>query len=231
MLGGRLLFEYIQRGHHLPPGRGHLALREARESVGIVCPGERRGLRARMTAFSSASPPQSTVPVRRWPSAGTGTPGFAAAVAGELAGGGSLAAVGCPPQGSSATCWAVGQTVGKGSGLIPIHPLIERWKGGALTVVDSPPGGRDDYPELRAVACANKLACQAVGSRGSGEDDAMVLTEGWNGSTWSRETSPSPLYGFRTLSGVACPSAKDCWAVGEGLIRSGEGTRMVIEHF
>ena len=153
------------------------------------------------------------------------------AVGGERAGGGSLAGVGCPQAGSRPACWVVGQTVGKGSGIIPIHPLVERWNGSSLTLVDSPSGGPGDYPELMAVACANQTACQTVGSRGSGEDNAMVLTEGWDGSAWMREPSPSPLYGFRTLSGVACPSPKDCWAVGEGLIRSGEGTRMVIEHF
>jgi hypothetical protein len=97
--------------------------------------------------------------------------------------------------------------------------------------VESPLGGPDNYPELKAIACASLAACQAVGSRGSGEDEALVLTQGWNGTSWSRETSPSPLYGFRTLSGIACPSATDCWAVGEGLIRDGEGTRMIIEHF
>ena len=69
------------------------------------------------------------------------------------------------------------------------------------------------------------------GSRGSGEDEALVLTEGWAGSSWSVERSPSPLYGFQTLSGVACPAAADCWAVGEGLTHSGSGSRMILEHF
>jgi hypothetical protein len=30
---------------------------------------------------------------------------------------------------------------------------------------------------------------------------------------------------------VACPSAKGCWAVGEGLNHTGSGSRMIIEHF
>ncbi len=152
-------------------------------------------------------------------------------VAGELLGGGSLAGVDCPPGNSPTTCWAVGQTVTRGSGLIPIHPLVERWNGNSFTFVHSPPGGIGDYPELEAIACGALGACQAVGSRGSGEDDALVLTQGWNGSRWSTEASPSPLYGFQTLTGVACPSANDCWAVGEGLNRTGSGSRMIIEHF
>jgi hypothetical protein len=153
------------------------------------------------------------------------------AVAGELSGGGSLAGVDCGPGSASTACFAVGQTATNAPGLVPIHPLVERWNGRSLALVRSQLGGPGNYPELKAIACAALSACQAVGSRGSGEDEAQVLTQGWNGSRWSRETSPSPLYGFRTLSGVACPSETDCWAVGEGLIRDGEGTRMIIEHF
>jgi hypothetical protein len=152
-------------------------------------------------------------------------------VAGELLGGGSLAGVDCRPGSSPTACWAVGQTVTKGSGLIPIHPLVERWNGNSFTFVHSQLGSAGNYPELKAVACAAVTACQAVGSRGSGEDEALALAEGWNGSGWSGETSPSPLYGFQTLTGVACPTAEDCWAVGEGLNRSGSGSRMIIEHF
>jgi hypothetical protein len=92
-------------------------------------------------------------------------------------------------------------------------------------------GGAGNYPELQAVACAARTACQAVGSRGAGEDEADVLTEGWNGSSWSRETSPSPLRGFQMLSGVACPSTTDCWAVGNGSPVTGNGDRMLIEHY
>jgi len=153
------------------------------------------------------------------------------AVAGELSGGGSLAGVDCLAGTSTGTCWAVGQTVTKKSGLIPIHPLVERWNGHSFTFVHSPPGNTGNYPELEAIACAGATACQAVGSRGSGEDEALVLTQGWNGSRWSWETSPSPLYGFQTLTGVACPSAGDCWAVGEGLNRAESGSRLIIEHF
>ena len=152
-------------------------------------------------------------------------------VAGELLGGGSLAGVGCRPGSSPTICWAVGRTVTRGAGLIPIHPLVERWNGTSFALVPSPPGSAGNYPGLTAVVCASSTACQAVGSRGSGEDEALVLTEGWDGSSWSVETSPSPLYGFQALSGVACPAAADCWAVGDGLIHSGSGSRMIIEHF
>jgi hypothetical protein len=151
-------------------------------------------------------------------------------VAGELVGGGSLAGVDCRMASSTTTCWAVGQTVARGSGLIAVHPLVERWNGSSFTSVHSQAGTAGNYPELKAVACAAANACQAVGSRGSGEDEALVLTEGWNGSSWSGETSPSPLYGFQALTGVACPTAGDCWAVGEGLNHSGSGSRMIIEH-
>ncbi|MGA2530211.1 MAG: hypothetical protein ABSG36_13755 [Acidimicrobiales bacterium] len=151
-------------------------------------------------------------------------------VAGVLAGGGSLSGVACLAKGTPA-CWAVGQTVAKGEGLVAIHPLLEGWNTRSLSLVQSPPGRAGDYPELSAIACAASTACQAVGSRGSGQDEASLLTEGWGGSRWSTEASPSPLYGFQALTGVACPSASDCWAVGAGLDRSSSGSRMIIEHF
>jgi hypothetical protein len=153
------------------------------------------------------------------------------AVPGQLSGGGGLMGVACRPGNSPTTCWVVGQTGPKGTGLIAIHPLVERWNGSSLTLVTSPLGGAGNYPELQAVACAARTACQAVGSRGAGEDEADVLTEGWNGSSWSRETSPSPLRGFQMLSGVACPSTTDCWAVGNGSPVTGNGDRMLIEHY
>jgi len=153
------------------------------------------------------------------------------AVAGQLPGGGSLAGIDCRPGVVPITCWSVGQTVGKGSGLVPIHPLVEHWNGHTFTLARSPFGGPGNYPELKAVSCAAPTQCQAVGSRGSGEDEASVLTQGWNGSSWARETSRSPLYGFQTLSGVSCPTAQECWAVGEGQNRSFSGVRLILEHF
>jgi hypothetical protein len=153
------------------------------------------------------------------------------AVAGQLSGGGSLAGIDCRPGLGAGACWAVGQTVAKGSGLVPIHPLVERWNGHKFNLISSPLGGPGNYPELKAVSCGEPTECQAVGSRGTGEDEASVLTQGWNGSNWVRETSRSPLYGFQMLTGVSCPSDKDCWAVGEGQNRSFSGVRLIIEHF
>lgn len=153
------------------------------------------------------------------------------AVPGQLSAGGSLAGVTCRPGHSPSVCWAVGQTAASGSGLRPIRPLVERWNGSAFTLISSPKGGVGDYPELEAIACGAATSCQAVGSRGSGEDEALVLTEGWNGSAWSKETSPSPLHGFQSLTGVSCPLASDCWAVGEGQNKAGTGGGMIIEHY
>ncbi len=152
-------------------------------------------------------------------------------VPGQLSAGGALQGVTCLPGHAPTTCWAVGQTAAKGSGLGPIRPLVERWNGSAFKLIASPLGSAGDYPEPAAVACASRAACQAVGSRGSGEDESRVLTEGWDGSAWSQELSPSPLYGIQTLTGVACPSAVDCWAVGEGLNKTGTGSLMLIEHY
>jgi len=91
------------------------------------------------------------------------------------------------------------------------------------------PQSGGDRRQLSGAQGGRVCRCQRMPGGGFtwlGEDEALVLTEGWNGSSWSGETSPSPLYGFQALTGVACPTAGDCWAVGEGLNHSGSGSRM-----
>ena len=164
------------------------------------------------TACSSGTPRRNTVPARPLAERWNGRGWSAVTVAGELSGGGSLAGVDCLQGSSPVTCWAVGQTVTKGFGpdrdASPGRALGRELVRHRSTVQREAPV---ITPSSEAVACAAVTACQAVGSRGSGEDEALVLTEGWNGSSWSAETSPSPLYGFQSLTGVACPS-------GEGML-------------
>jgi len=45
-----------------------------------------------------------------------------------------------------------------------------------------------------------------------------TLVEHWNGTTWAIVASPNPADGA-TLSGISCPSATACYAVGD--FRSG----------
>jgi hypothetical protein len=69
--------------------------------------------------------------------------------------------------------------------------------------------------ELDAVSCASAANCMAVGNQQSSAGASTVLAEHWNGSTWalSAALNPSGDTGL-FLTGVSCPSATYCVAVG-----------------
>ena len=71
---------------------------------------------------------------------------------------------------------------------------------------------------LSGVSCTSRASCWAVGThisdRGIGRNAALH----WDGASWSAVSVPNPGANVagdgRELSGVACPSASDCLAVG-----------------
>ena len=95
---------------------------------------------------------------------------------GELSGGGSLAGVDCRPGSSPAICWAVGQTATNRSGLIPIHPLVERWNGSSFTFVRSEQGDTGNLPRAQGGCMRRRLRVPGGGltrlgrGRGVGAD-------------------------------------------------------------
>jgi len=74
---------------------------------------------------------------------------------------------------------------------------------------------------LNAVSCASPSACTAVGVfdnvPGTG-----TLAERWDGRSWSIQASPNPAGALTSvLSGVSCPAARFCVAVGNYQNRTG----------
>jgi hypothetical protein len=70
---------------------------------------------------------------------------------------------------------------------------------------------------LFAVSCWRASGCMAVGlySTESAPFGAeLTLAEQWNGTTWRVRKTPSPDDPASGLSGIACPAASDCMAVG-----------------
>jgi hypothetical protein len=65
---------------------------------------------------------------------------------------------------------------------------------------------------LAGVAAVSERSAWAVGYAGSGTRKVLMLH--WNGTRWSRVTSPKVLTGPGSLSAVTVVSAKDAWAVG-----------------
>jgi len=125
-----------------------------------------------------------------------------------------LTAVSCS---SASACTAVG-VVDNGSGQGDGLTLAERWNGNswAVQAIPTPGGLRASY--LNGVSCPTARACTAVGyyyAKG-GSAGRRPLAERWNGSKWIVQPMRAPQgSGLGTvLSGVSCPSASACTAVG-----------------
>jgi len=112
-------------------------------------------------------------------------------------------------------------------------PIVERWNGrrwSAQRIVnDQSAGGRDLL--LNGVSCPSKSNCTVVGSTLPDSDTETTLVEHWTGTTWSVQPTP-PLPNAPTAEGingpmlnaVACPTPRDCVAVGKNLGEPSEGS-------
>ena len=133
--------------------------------------------------------------------------GRAAAPAAVTGAGHRLFAVSCP---SKQDCVGVGVNSaadgGKGG------PLAETWNGSRWRVdsVRLPTGAQ--WGNLGWVSCATAESCLAIGDNDS---FAGVLTESWNGKTWTPGKLPSSAGLSISIDGVSCASAADCVAVGD----------------
>jgi len=82
---------------------------------------------------------------------------------------------------------------------------------------------------LNGVTCVSASDCWAVGFANNGTAD-QTLVEQWNGASWSIVPSPSTSAAHTdSLSGVNCPSASDCWAV--GFANTGTADQTLVEHW
>jgi Ser-Thr-rich glycosyl-phosphatidyl-inositol-anchored membrane family len=119
----------------------------------------------------------------------------------------ALTAVSCT---SATACTAVGVSV-NGSSIA--QTLVERWNGTAWSISSSSnPGGISN--ELNGVKCMSATSCVAVGDYYNASNVDQTLIERWNGSTWAVVASPDQGSGQNYLSGIACPTATSCVAVG-----------------
>jgi hypothetical protein len=119
---------------------------------------------------------------------------------------------------SATDVWAVGSFSGADG---VERPLIERWDGTAWHVVASPapPGsGRSVLSAITRVPGTKQL--WAVGTTSMTTDpnvtNDQVLTERWDGATWSLVSAPALPQGTQgcMVQGVTAPSATDAWLIG-----------------
>jgi hypothetical protein len=113
---------------------------------------------------------------------------------------------------SATDIWAVGDSLGKG-GLS--HTLTEHWDGHQWHLVPSPsPAGGGGFGAGSALASVTAVSANnawAVGGITSKAGDQQPLIEHWNGTKWTRVTSPVT---DGALEGVHAVSASSVWAVG-----------------
>jgi hypothetical protein len=121
-----------------------------------------------------------------------------------------LLGVSCTAPGA---CTAVGYDI-TNSGIVT--PLAETWDASSWTIQTVPTPTGAVTSELTGVSCATAGACTAVGSYYIDTSGVVVtFAEGWNGSSWTLQTTPDP--GGSTLNGltgISCTAADACTAVG-----------------
>jgi len=104
---------------------------------------------------------------------------------------------------SSSTCTAVGKR------LVGTASEQKSWKleGGSWLSMTMPSLAGSS---LNDISCFDATHCTAVGGQTSG-----ALAEGWNGTSWTTQSTPSPSGGSSiSLTSVSCPTASNCHAVG-----------------
>jgi hypothetical protein len=113
---------------------------------------------------------------------------------------------------SPAACTAVGNYYNSSGADVT---LAEAWNGKVWSVEATPnPSGATDVV-FSGVSCTSATACEAVGSYYDSSGTQVTLAEGYDGKTWSVQTTPGPSGASASeLSGVSCPSANACTAVG-----------------
>ncbi|HXW34908.1 MAG TPA: hypothetical protein VEJ87_10055 [Acidimicrobiales bacterium] len=144
--------------------------------------------------------------------------------------GASLSGISCV---SVNWCVAVGDSSSTGS---PAYTsLAEEWNGSSWTIETTPLFGTtgDYFPnELFDVSCWAVNACTAAGAVGPQAFNG-ALVEGWNGSSWTVQTTPS-RHGISItdqLSGISCSSSTECQGVGSEIDDATQATDTIAERF
>ena len=128
-----------------------------------------------------------------------------------------LLGIACP---TATSCFAVGS--GHGT-------LVEHWNGTTWALMTSPSPAGSTGSSLTSVSCPSATRCDAVSDYFAGTTQQRLL-ETWNGAHWSIVATPAPAGTIRSsLSGVACATTVNCFAVGE--YRLGPSRRPLIERF
>jgi hypothetical protein len=124
---------------------------------------------------------------------------------------------------SATQAWAVGDRIeGEGS------PLVYRLTGTRWRVVKTPTV-LDAY--LKDVAALSNADVWAVGYQEGDCYRVFTVVEHWNGSAWTKVTSPNPsndpCFGANYLTGIAAVASNDVWSVGYQETNPGYGELII----
>lgn len=134
---------------------------------------------------------------------------------------------------SASDCWAVGHlALAAQHGLT--RPLVLHSAGGSWSVASAPATAAEDYDTLYSVACVANSECWAVGDDFSYDSSTglrrrRTLIERNIADSWSVVSTPNAPNQEDELTGVACASASQCWAVGGAYAGNVGGT--LIEYW
>ena len=120
----------------------------------------------------------------------------------------TLVGVGC--RGAN-DCWAVGIRTHSDQQQVP---LVYHYGGGSWTAASAPTTAPGDSEGFWGINCAQGGSCWAVGDNFPANGGRVTFIERNTGSGWQVVSSPTPAGDQALLTGVACGTANDCWAVG-----------------
>jgi len=134
---------------------------------------------------------------------------------------------------SPTDAWAVGSFINPTTHAQ--ETLVLRWNGTSWSKVTSPNPGGTRGNGLNAVSARSTSDVWAVGNYASATTQAsQTLVLHWNGTRWSKVTSPNPdasTYAINILSGVSARSATDAWAVGSYGNPTSEPVETLVLHW
>jgi hypothetical protein len=122
--------------------------------------------------------------------------------------------------GSASSAWAFGTTFPTPHS---VKSMVMRWNGSAWQLEPSPGPARNSKVDGTAVLAAGTAWAVGYTSSSGPVRAQKTLIVRWNGSSWQRLPSPTPV-GGGGLTDIAAVSASNIWAVGAG----GKGKVLIL---
>lgn len=120
---------------------------------------------------------------------------------------------------SSKFCLTIGHWIDSATSKDALESQVWNGKSWAMTKkMPLVPANATSGVRLWGLSCVSTTWCMAVGDYNTSSSDQPLLSEVWNGKTWTIHLPPNPSGGnAHALVGVSCLSTKFCNAVGDSL--------------